>query len=396
MPSVGPRKMHWCFTDWPNEEETYTPTFIDKDMNYLIYGNETCPDTGKKHFQGYVQFKKAYALSSVKKYFSDKVHAEPAKGTPDQASTYCKKEGDFKEFGTMQCPGKRNDLMRVKELLDSGTAVPAVIKECFTVASRNYKFIEYYHQQCLPDDRTCFTKDYCTILWGDPGSGKSRTAYNCDSYQVLQYDPKSRFFSASWDGSKRVIIDDVCPATFVPRELWLNILDPYSRQLKINVKGSNSKFAPTELVLTSNFDPATWMAGDAAFQRRLDEFCTIKHMVGFVDVAMRRFFEPPAVGTGTNQGLGTNTTDTEPAYISDSDSEHGSAVDWASAHDDDSDIEYIERVQHAAIERANAGASEYVGPVERPGKRCKYAEEAAEDDIGSSTEEAMLEAADLY
>jgi len=385
MPSAGPRKMHWCITDWPTEEATNEPQFNANDMNYLIYGNETS-EAGVQHWQGYVQFKKAIARNKVKSYFSNATHCEPAMGSPQQASDYCKKDGDFKEFGTISKPGKRNDLLMAKDMMDKGASVTQVADECFGVFCRYTKAINEYVQLKLPSDRTCFTKDYCTILWGDPGSGKSRTAYNCDSYQVLQYDPKSRFFSAPWDGSKRVIIDDVCPATFVPRELWLNIMDPYARQLRINVKGSNSKFAPTELVLTSNYDPATWMPGDAAFQRRLDEFCTIKHMQGFVDVAMRRFFEPQPVGAAA---MG----DTEPIYITDSDSECGSAVDWAESSNDDDHSSYSRRVRQRICDMGNeraAGSEYHREPT--PEVRCRYAEEAeeGEDSINSDDARGLL------
>jgi len=363
-------------------------------MNYLIYGKEVCPDTGNDHWQGYVQFKKATRFTTVKNCFSDKVHIEVSKGTPEQAIEYCKKDGNFKEFGTPSVKGKRNDLMVAKDMIDEGASVQQVANECFSATAKYYKFFDYYRQLKLPMDRTVTDKSYCTILWGDPGSGKSRTAYACDSYQVLQYNPRSGFWSAAWDGSKRIIIDDVCPATFQPRELWLNILDPFAKQLSINIKGGYSKFAPVELVLTSNYDPTTWMPDDAAFKRRLDEFCTIRHMVGFVDVAMRRFFPPAAMlDDGPLRG------DTAAVYVSDSDD----AVSWASSDDeqpdDDGASDYSQQCRFRACDRANACASgDYVG-ASSP-KRCRYAEEACEDNdvesIGTETEEALLEACEKY
>lgn len=403
MPQVQ-RVRYWCFTDWPPEDSfAFTrgdpdpekseglPKFIEADMNYMIYGLETCPTTHKDHFQGYVQFKKAMTMTAIKSknYFSNKVHLEVSKGTPEQAAEYCKKEGNYIEDGVLQAKGKRNDLMAAKEMIDEGASIVAVANECFNATAKYYKFFEYYRQLKLPTDRTVFDKSYCTILWGDPGSGKSRTAYACDSYQVLQYNPRSGFWSAAWDGSHRIIIDDVCPATFQPRELWLNILDPFAKQLSINIKGGYSKFAPTELVLTSNFDPTTWMPDDAAFKRRLDEFCTIRHMVGFVDVAMRRFFVPKPTG---EDGVVDLTTSNE--------SEPSSPVSWADSSsgesDDDGASEYSQQVRFRACDRANASAGEYVGPVERHGKRCRYAEEACEDSIDSEEERFLLSASKDY
>lgn len=375
------RVRYWCFTDWPTEEYP-EPSFDNIKMQYLIYGKEICPETEKEHWQGYVQFKKATRFNTVKDCFSDKVHIEVSKGTPEQAIEYCKKDGNFKEFGEPSVKGKRNDLLAAKAMIDEGASVQQVADECFSATAKYYKFFEYYRQLKLPTDRTVFTKEYCTILWGDPGSGKSRTAYNCDSFQVLQYNPRTQFFSAAWDGSKRVIIDDVCPATFLPRELWLNMLDPYAKQLSINIKGGYSKFAPDELVLTSNFDPTTWMPGDDAFKRRLDEFCTIKHMQGFVDVAMRRFFEPGATAPAISA-----TADTEPIYITDTDSECDGPVDWDESSDDDDHSTYSRQVRQRLCDMGNerAAGSEYTR-APTPEIRCRYSEEAQE---GEESEDSL-------
>ena len=211
MPPQGRQLKNWCFTDWPTEDNDDWPTYNDADMSYMVVGREICPDTGKVHWQGYVQLRTQKRLHQVKEYFSDKVHLEGAKGKPEQAAAYCKKDGNWQEHGTISKPGKRSDLKVAKALMDSGADLTQIAHECFGVYCRYPKAVADYIQSKLPSDRTVFTKEYCTILWGDPGSGKSRTAYMCDDYQVLRYDPKSGFFDAPWDGSKRVIIDDVSP-----------------------------------------------------------------------------------------------------------------------------------------------------------------------------------------
>lgn len=381
MPTL--RLRNWCFTDWPTSEYP-EPSFDQNKMKYLVYGTETCPTTGEIHFQGYVQLKRQTVFNTVKDLFSDKVHIEAAMGTPQQAADYCKKDGNFKEFGTMVAERQRSDLLGAKALLDAGATISKVADLYFGVYVRYSRSLVEYAQLKLPRNRTVVDKSYCTILWGDPGSGKSRTAYACDSYQVLQYNPRSGFWSAPWDGSKRIIIDDVSPSTFQPRELWLNILDPFAKQLSINIKGGYSKFAPTELVLTSNYDPATWMPDDAAFKRRLDEFCTVRHMVGFVDVAMRRFFEP---GANPHDGGVVDLTASD-------ESEPSSPVSWADTDgeqpDDDGASDYSRQVRFRACDRANASAGQYVAPKAR--KRCKYAEEAqeGEDDMSINSDEERL------
>jgi len=69
---------------------------IKEKFEYIIYGNETCPTTGKKHLQGYCHFKNGKSRSAVKKLFADNaIHLEVAKGSVAQNIKYCSKGGDF-------------------------------------------------------------------------------------------------------------------------------------------------------------------------------------------------------------------------------------------------------------------------------------------------------------
>jgi len=78
----------WCFTSYETEE----PPYLDS-MTYLIAGRETCPDTGNKHWQGYLELKTKQRLSYFKAHdYYKHVHLEARKGTALEASDYCKKE----------------------------------------------------------------------------------------------------------------------------------------------------------------------------------------------------------------------------------------------------------------------------------------------------------------
>lgn len=375
---------NFAVTDWPTDNtgwDTNVPEYKEEDMHYLIIGRETAPETGRKHFQIYVQFKKKISYGKAKSYFSTTAHVEAAKGNPKSNIEYCNKSGDFSEFGIpVAAQGKRNDIAQAKSILDSGGSLTNVADECFGVFLRYESGLLKYQQLKLPTDRTNFTSNHITILWGDAGSGKSRTATHCDSVQVLQYNPVSTFWSAPWDGSKRVVIDDLDAGTMRPRDLWLRIFDPHTKQLSLNVKGGRSKFAPEEIYITSNFDPHGWFPDDPAWQRRLTEFCTIRHMVGFVDVAMRRFFEPVPQPTAMGTGLVATGG-------SDSTSESGDSIvcDDSSYDDADSqDSEYSRRVRRRLLARANANAegSEYVHTMGAR-RHCAYADtEAVQDDSG--------------
>ena len=90
------RKCAWCYTI-----NNYTEEDRDAVRNlpcvYNVFGYERGAE-GTPHLQGYIHFKNQKTLSAVKKLLP-RAHLEPRKGTIDQAVDYCKKDGDFEEFG---------------------------------------------------------------------------------------------------------------------------------------------------------------------------------------------------------------------------------------------------------------------------------------------------------
>lgn len=88
---------------------------------YLIVGKEV-GDGGTPHLQGFVIFAASKRFNALIRDFPG-THWEAARGTSDQASTYCRKDGDFEEFGTLpQSQGRRTDVDQLVEWVDSFTA----------------------------------------------------------------------------------------------------------------------------------------------------------------------------------------------------------------------------------------------------------------------------------
>lgn len=94
----GPRARHWAFT-----LNNYTTADLDRLSNniqgvdYLLFGKEIA-STGTPHLQGHISFSTRKRLTQVK----DVVGRAHVSIVRDLASNieYCKKEGDFIEFGT--------------------------------------------------------------------------------------------------------------------------------------------------------------------------------------------------------------------------------------------------------------------------------------------------------
>lgn len=110
---MPPIAKHWCFTlNNPTEDEVGNlRNLVAASLaSYVVFGRETAPTTGTPHLQGYVAFAQRKTLVATKRIIAERGHYEVVRGTPKQAADYCKKEGDFDEYGELPAgQGKRND-----------------------------------------------------------------------------------------------------------------------------------------------------------------------------------------------------------------------------------------------------------------------------------------------
>lgn len=105
------RTKNWVFTAHQMQMDL---SLLSPFVSYMIVGNEKT-SIGGQHLQGYVQWKTRKSMNSCKTWLGraiqastpdeqqtlcQRIHVEPRKGTPWQATEYCMKEGDFNEIGT--------------------------------------------------------------------------------------------------------------------------------------------------------------------------------------------------------------------------------------------------------------------------------------------------------
>lgn len=81
-------------------------------MVYLIFGNESCLDTHKLHFQAFVKHKNRVYISADNKDFSGS-YIERTQGTMEVNLSYCSKDGKFKEFEEHSTSTGRDNVFKV-------------------------------------------------------------------------------------------------------------------------------------------------------------------------------------------------------------------------------------------------------------------------------------------
>lgn len=108
--------------------------------SYLVFGREVAPQTGTPHLQGFVIFATNSRLRRAKRLICERAHLEVARATSPQAAQYCKKDGDYEEFGTVPRQGERNDFKEFKEwVLGQATKpTPALVAREFPTIFLRY------------------------------------------------------------------------------------------------------------------------------------------------------------------------------------------------------------------------------------------------------------------
>lgn len=135
------KSTRWCFT--LNNPSIHEQLLLeDVKCNYIVYGREV-GTSGTPHLQGFVVFSEQKRLSGVQRILS-RAHWEVAGGNDQQASDYCKKDGDFVERGLLKKKGERSDLKKIYEAIADGISETEIAETYPGQYSRYYKAFGRY------------------------------------------------------------------------------------------------------------------------------------------------------------------------------------------------------------------------------------------------------------
>ncbi len=236
---------------------------------YIIYQEEICPTTHRRHVQGYVYFENGKTLARVRAIFPG-ADIRLATQSPEVNKQYCSKVasrregGRARERGVIPDQGARNDLADAMEDIKAGLTNKQMFEKHGMLWARYGRVLKEYRGD-LVEPRDFWTKT--TVLWGKTGYGKStRATYLAKQnegtvgYLLIPRNGKDMVWGDGCIDSNTVIIEDMgCPGE-INFAMLKRMLDRHPCPMP--VKGSHMQWAPHFVIITSNYDPQTWYPGE--------------------------------------------------------------------------------------------------------------------------------------
>lgn len=267
------KERQWCFTQFGYNNEMVEKYKNLKNIKYLIFGYEVCRATNREHLQGFIFFENPRCFNGLKKQFPT-AHWSPGYRTKNALcrERYCKKDGNFYERGDPPSQGMRTDLEGCHELLKKGGDLKACFDSNFGITCKFYKAFEKYLNLS-----TLHRKEKPEIywLWGDTGTGKTRSAVDHSESYYIKDNTKW------WDGYSHeevVIFDDFDGR--IPIKDMLRYTDryPVSGETKFGYTPINSAC----MYITSDISPTEMYANSPHLLcQLLRRLTSVRHLPDF-------------------------------------------------------------------------------------------------------------------
>jgi len=231
--------------------ETFAPLYKPK---WFIVGKEVGGKKATPHLQGacVLGLQRAFSVVMAWPGFR-RAHVETMKGTPGQSETYCSKDGDFFEYGSLPEPGKRNDLAVAVQAINDGQSLREMAEGDHGVAVvKFYKGLTVLRSLRSKPRNPSDPPPACYWLYGATGTGKTKCAWELGlsfggADDIWMSNGNTQWFDA-YDGQPVVIFDDFRSKGTVFAFL-LRLTDRYP--MLVPFKGGFVNWAPPVIIFTS-------------------------------------------------------------------------------------------------------------------------------------------------
>lgn len=235
-------------------ESTVRDTYPDW-LQYIVYQREQCPDTGRLHYQGYLECNRKVSFDDVKAFLGMRVHLEPRRGSARQARQYATKDASRisppVEWGTISNQGRRTDIDDLYARIRAGATRLECFDEFSSAMVRYPKAFDAVRN--LPIQGGDTWRDVrALVLSGPTRCGKSRSAFEAFPSAYRKTDDH---WWSDYEGEKTTVWDDFRPWT-VRLATLLKWLEGYP--VRAQTKGGFVKLKYTQVILTTNLDPDLW------------------------------------------------------------------------------------------------------------------------------------------
>lgn len=237
---------------------------LDESVQYLAYSRETCPETGRPHFQWFAYGRKATLSGWIGRiaacFGQSGAHVELCNGSLEDQIDYINKENPMTELGEKPMSnGKKRSYQEFKEALDNGDdprQVASRTVEAFGQWTHAHRAFGVYQQFIREQKvRNDYTKPYVRVRIGPPGVGKSRYIRDLHGHDyTVAPDNTGRWFDNC--DCDVVVFDDVERGAIPSFSDFKRLTDRYA--LQVPVKGGFIWWKPKYIYFTSNTHPFEW------------------------------------------------------------------------------------------------------------------------------------------
>ncbi len=263
---------HWCFTiNHPskNDYAGISELTLEGHVLYLVFGREKGEENDVPHLQGFTSFQNRQSLVAVRKRLP-RAHweAKSRNSSFREAIAYCKKDGDYVEWGDAPIDAGVKLKRKWADAFDAAKTgdFDKIPRDMLTRYYHAYKRIQQDYP-CVPanNQRTCGEWYY-----GPTGFGKTRTAV--ERYPNLYDKPLNKWWDG-YRGEETVLLDDVAPT----HGKWIgHLLKRWAdwKSFPAEQKGTTVMIRPKRIIVTSQYsidevfyDPEDTATRDAILRR---------------------------------------------------------------------------------------------------------------------------------